>query len=84
MSAQEEKDSILQLPLPERTVAVALKHIFDQIRAIEQEQAQETRQVHEKFFEQYQKIEQQVRHWIDRQARSLGEEMLHYPPALNT
>ena len=45
MSAQEEKDSILQLPLPERTVAVALKHIFDQIRAIEQEQAQETQAI---------------------------------------
>ena len=28
----DEKENILNLPLAERTVAVALKHIFDQIK----------------------------------------------------
>lgn len=36
MSIAEEKDNIMQLPLPERTVAVALKHIFDEIKKIEE------------------------------------------------
>lgn len=35
MSNQEEKDNIVMLPPQERVVAVALKHLFDEIRKIE-------------------------------------------------
>lgn len=60
MSAQEEKENLLTLPLPERSVAVALKHIFDQVRGMQEEMVQETQKVHNSFFEQYNKVEQQV------------------------
>jgi hypothetical protein len=37
MSMAEERENIMQLPLPERTIAVALKHIFDEIKKIDEE-----------------------------------------------
>lgn len=35
MSAGDEKQLYLDLPLQERTIAVALKHVFDKIKKLE-------------------------------------------------
>lgn len=34
MTQAEEKENIISLPLQERTIAIALKHIFDQIKVL--------------------------------------------------
>lgn len=36
MSTNDEKENIIALPLAERAVAIALKHVFDQIKLIEE------------------------------------------------
>lgn len=36
MANVDEKDGIILLPIKERTVAVALKHIFDKIKKLEE------------------------------------------------
>ncbi len=37
MSVGEERENMMQLPLAERMVAVALKHVFDEIKKIDEE-----------------------------------------------
>jgi hypothetical protein len=50
MSGADEKENITQLPIQEKTVAVALKHIFDQIKKIDEEEQQEIQKVHLSFI----------------------------------
>jgi hypothetical protein len=36
--ATDERENIMQLPLAERVIAVALKHVFDEIKKIDEEE----------------------------------------------
>lgn len=52
-----EKESILSLPLQERTVAVALKHIFDRINDLQEEETKETQKIHHSFIARFKAVE---------------------------
>lgn len=60
MSGVDERQQLLNLPLPERTIAVALKQVFDQIKKIEEEEAQEIQKVHQSFIGQFKEGETKV------------------------
>jgi hypothetical protein len=47
-----------QLPLGERIVAVALRHVFDQIKLIEDQEAQELKQIHQHFVSKFALLQQ--------------------------
>ena len=51
--SSEEKESIMALPLAERVVAVALKHVFDQIKKIAEEEGEESHNVIFSFTNQF-------------------------------
>jgi hypothetical protein len=56
-----ERESLLALPLQERTVAVALKHIFDRINDLQEEETKATQNIHQSFIARFKDIEHQVR-----------------------
>ena len=56
----EEKESIMALPLAERVIAVALKHVFDEIRKIDDEEIKETQQIHQSFIGKFKEGELNV------------------------
>jgi len=61
---------MIALPLQERAVAVALKHIFDKIKELEEEETRETQKVHQTFIARFKEIEQKVELFLYRQATS--------------
>jgi len=50
----------MQLPPQEKLVAVALKHIFEQIKVIEEQENKEVQDIHQSFFAKYKTIEEKV------------------------
>lgn len=47
---------------------MALKHVFDQIKKLEEEESQETKAVHLSFIKKFEAVEQQVQQSIFRLA----------------
>lgn len=70
MDAANEKESLIALPLQERAVAVALKHIFDKIKELEEEETRETQKIHQTFIARFKDIEHKVLLSLCRAARS--------------
>lgn len=73
MSVGEERENMMQLPLAERMVAVALKHVFDEIKKIDEEQAKEINAIHLSFIDKFKVVEEKVTNQIRRLALSLKE-----------
>lgn len=60
MTTVDEKECLLNLPLKERTVALALKNIFDKIKQFEDEENVEVQKIHQSFIARFKEIEQNV------------------------
>lgn len=60
MSTNDEKENIIALPLAERAVAVALKHVFDQIKLIEEEENKEVQALHSASIGKFKAVEDYV------------------------
>lgn len=69
MSTNDEKENILALPLPERAVAIALKHVFDQIKLIEEEENKEVQALHTASIGRFKEVEENVHFGWCRSAR---------------
>jgi hypothetical protein len=64
MTTNDEKENIISLPLQERAVAVALKHVFDQIKKIEEEENAEVQELHHSFMTKFKEVEENVKQYL--------------------
>jgi hypothetical protein len=69
MSEVDEKQLYLELPLPERTIAVALKHVFDQIKKLEEQENLEIQNIHQTFIGKFKNVEKEVQIHLFRSAK---------------
>jgi hypothetical protein len=73
MTTTDEKENIMSLPLQERAVAVALKHLFDEIKQLEDEENQEVQNIHHSFIGRFKEVENNVLFLSYRPAKSFAE-----------
>ena len=59
--ATDEKKNIMELPMQERVVAVALKHVFDQIKQLSEEEGKESHSIISSFTNKFKDLEDKVR-----------------------